>query len=172
MTKRSGFSGNGRNAIGSSQHGRLNVRSRGIPASALGLGPDLKPLKPSPRKGASTSPGSSKYQNDRTVLDGLKFDSKMEANRYAELVLLQRAGEITDLQVQQRFELVPAVRLAGAKRITTAIDYVADFTYRKTGTRIVVIEDCKGARTRVYLMKRHMMKALLGLDIYESKPRG
>lgn len=122
-----------------------------------------------------------KYRNVPTEFNGLKFPSKMEANRYAELLLLERAGEIRDLRAQVRYELVPAVRLHGSSRMTTAIDYVADFVYEERRLRraqefplyewVRVIEDCKGVKTKVYLMKRHMMKALLGLDIFETRPR-
>ena len=110
-----------------------------------------------------------KYRNNPTTVDNITFDSAMESRRYAELKLLQRAGEIQNLRCQVRYELIPAVKLKGAKRLTPGIDYVADFIYTEKGR--VVIEDCKGALTAVYKMKRHMMKALLDLDIFETKPR-
>jgi hypothetical protein len=113
----------------------------------------------------------SKYRNVRTEFQGIKFASKMEANRYAELLLLVRAGEIRDLELQPRFQLAPAVRFEGATRLTTALDYVADFRYWDVRKGRGVIEDAKGAKTKIYLLKKHLMKALLGLDIFESKPR-
>lgn len=116
--------------------------------------------------GSKTKPP--KYRNRRTTQpDGQTFDSKGEARRHAELSLAERAGAISELRRQVRFELVPAVRLAGAKRTSPAIDYVADWTYMEGGR--LVIEDFKGAITDVYRMKRHMMKALLGLDIRETR---
>lgn len=133
--------------------------------------------------GVITSGPSSKFRNDRTATNGLTFASKMESRRHDELRLLERSGEIRNLRLQVRFELVPPVRLKGATRLTPGIDYVADFVYEERKPRtlnhgslkvtewVEVIEDCKGAQTAVYKMKRHMMKALLGLDIFESKPR-
>jgi hypothetical protein len=118
--------------------------------------------------GSKAKPG--KYRNQRTTQpDGQKFDSRAEARRHAELSLAERAGAISELRRQVRFELVPGVRLAGAKRASPAIDYVADWTYLEGGR--LIVEDCKGAITDVYRMKRHMMKALLGLDIRETRAR-
>lgn len=113
----------------------------------------------------------SKYRNVRTEFLGIKFASQMESRRYAELLLLVRAGEIRDLELQPRFELAPAVRFEGAKRLTTALDYVADFKYWDVRKGREVIEDAKGAKTKIYLLKKHLMKALLGLDIFETRPR-
>lgn len=114
----------------------------------------------------------SKYRGVRTVMaDGSQAASKMEARRLGELQLLERAGLIEGLRTQVRYELVPAVRFKGAKRVTPAMVYVADAVYRDCDTGQTVVEDCKGLHTRVYLMKKHLMKALLGLDILESRPR-
>lgn len=122
------------------------------------------------------SPRKPRISSTRTELDGFKFDSKGEARRYAGLVLLQRCGQIRNLRRQVPYQLLPSVRLAGAARATPALRYVADFVYEEkrqgaAGAEVwtEVIEDVKGHRTREYLMKRHMMKALLGLDISEHK---
>lgn len=95
----------------------------------------------------------SKYRNVKTVIDGIKFDSKKEGNRYAELKIMQRAGLITDLQRQVRFELQPAFTHNGEKQ--RAIYYVADFVYWQNGKQI--IEDAKGYKTREYMIKKKMM---------------
>lgn len=117
----------------------------------------------------------SKFGNKKTVVDGHTFDSQMEAARYQELLLLQRAGQIHDLRLQVRFELLPAIQYQGAKRKTTGVDFVADFVYEERISPfhdwVQVIEDCKGARTAIYKLKKHMMKALLGLEVFETKPR-
>ena len=49
-----------------------------------------------------------KYGNKKCQYNGIVFDSKHEMERYKELLLLQRAGEIEDLKLQERFELIPA----------------------------------------------------------------
>jgi len=107
-----------------------------------------------------------KYRNIKSEYQGQKFDSKAELKRYLELWALLEIGEIVELRRQPRFELVKKIELDG--RTKPAIRYVADFEYlTKSGQRI--IEDVKGMITPVYRMKRHLMKAVLGLEIKEIK---
>lgn len=49
-----------------------------------------------------------KYGNRKIVFDGMVFDSKKECHRYQELKLMEKAGEITDLQRQVRYTLIPS----------------------------------------------------------------
>lgn len=103
-----------------------------------------------------------KYGNIKTVIDGIKFDSKAEATRYCELKLLDRAGEITELQLQPSFELVP--KTATENRVI----YKADFSYKENGK--TVVEDVKGYRTRDYNIKRKLFKWLYPhIDFREIK---
>ena len=95
-----------------------------------------------------------KYNAQKTVVDGITFDSKREAERYGELKLLERAGKILDLKLQPRFELQPAFRTKDGKAIR-CVEYVADFTYIENGTRIV--EDCKGMQTDVFKLKLKLL---------------
>lgn len=98
----------------------------------------------------------SKYRNVRT--NG--FDSKKEAKRAHELNTLQSAGEITDLQYQVRYLLVP--KQNGER----AVHYVADFVYRdKEGH--TVVEDAKGMKTPLYILKRKLMLHVHGIKIRE-----
>ena len=100
---------------------------------------------------------NSKYNNAKTVVDGIEFDSEKESIRYAELKMLEKAGAIQDLKFQVPFILQPAFYKNG-KRIQ-AIKYVADFTYTKDGE--TVIEDVKSDATRknkVYQLKKKMME--------------
>jgi hypothetical protein len=97
--------------------------------------------------------------------------SKREAKRAGVLKLLERAGQIKDLKEQVEFVLAPSVVINGRKR--PAIKYFADFVYEDLGlpeffeSRLVV-EDCKGFRTPVYKLKRHLMKSVLNIDITET----
>ena len=100
-----------------------------------------------------------KYKNVKTVLDGITFDSKKEATRYAELMLLQRSGLIQNLRLQVPFELIP--KQAGER----AVRYIADFTYTENGE--TVVEDVKGVRTDVYRLKKKLMLKVHGLRIKE-----
>ena len=93
-----------------------------------------------------------KYRNTPTVLDGIRFDSKREAERYAELKLLERGGIIKDLKTQVRFELIPK------NKNGRAVYYVCDFTYTENG--VLVVEDVKSqpTKTPVYRLKKRLMK--------------
>ena len=106
-----------------------------------------------------------KYGNRKTVVDGITFDSKKEATRYAELKLLQRAGEIFDLQRQVPFTLIPKQTRDG-KVIERPCVYKADFVYKdKDGTEVV--EDTKGMRTKEYVIKRKLMLWQFGIVVKE-----
>lgn len=109
-----------------------------------------------------------KYRNEPTVVMGQVFDSKAEALRWVQLVRLQEQGVIRNLRRQVVFELAPAVRLLGNVRLTPALRYTADFTYTVAATGLAVVEDKKGVKTTAYRIKRHLMKALLGIDVVES----
>ena len=78
-----------------------------------------------------------KYGNRRTAIDGHLFDSKHEATRFAELKLMERAGLISDLQLQVPFELIPVQKDERGKVIERACKYIADFVYRENGEEVV-----------------------------------
>jgi hypothetical protein len=88
------------------------------------------------------------------------YDSKAEERRAGELKLLQRAGKISDLQEQVRFELIP--KQPGER----AVDYIADFVYLDA-TGAQVVEDVKGFRTREYVIKRKLMLRVHGIKLRE-----
>ena len=111
----------------------------------------------------------SKFRNVKTVVDGFTFDSQREAKRYCELKLLQRCGSISGLTCQFRFKLTSNGELLKIRskgfpggRVAT---YVADFTYTENGKDI--IEDVKGMKTPVYLLKRAIMESM-GYEIRET----
>lgn len=103
----------------------------------------------------------SKYGNRK--VNG--FDSKKEANRYAELALMQRAGAIANLKRQVRFTLIPAQYKDG-KCIFRSCSYVADFVYEKDGE--TVVEDTKGFKTPEYIIKKKLMFQVHGILITET----
>lgn len=96
----------------------------------------------------SKRPRTAKYRNKKTERDGIVFDSKREAERYAELKLLERSGQIHDLALQPSFTLVDSRRNALGK-IERAVVYIADFMYFEGDSRVV--EDAKGVRTPDYV---------------------
>lgn len=119
----------------------------------------------------------SKYHNRKTVVDGMTFDSKAEAERYSELVLMEKAGLITGWILkearpalvaearQQRFPLEANGKLIGV--------YVADFVYAYCGSYFgVVIEDVKGFATQAYKLKKKLFQACYGFPIIEYRKKG
>lgn len=105
-----------------------------------------------------------KYHNIRIEVDGIKFDSKKEYKRYTELKLLERGGLIQDLRLQVPFVLVP--EQIGGLRKELPVKYLADFYYYDKEKSQYVIEDCKGVKTKDYIIKRKLMK-LAGHEIVE-----
>jgi len=96
----------------------------------------------------------SKYNSRKVVVDGIIFDSRKEANKYCELLLLKKAGEIAEIELQPVFELQPAFVTPQGKKVR-AITYRADFRVTYHDGRHVVI-DTKGYRTKEYLLKKKM----------------
>lgn len=107
----------------------------------------------------------SKYNSKKTVVDGQQFDSKKEARRYQELLLLEKAGEIKNLSRQVKFVLIPSQRDENGKVVERECSYKADFTYEE-GIKTVV-EDVKGYRTKEYIIKRKLMLYQYGIRIRE-----
>lgn len=99
-----------------------------------------------------------KYNAKKTMIHGTWFDSKKEADRYLELKLLERAGEITNLELQPQY----VFKLNGVKICT----YRADFRYCEDG--LSVVNDVKGYKTQIYKIKKKMMKAFYGIEILET----
>ena len=87
-----------------------------------------------------------KYGNIKIKIDGYKFDSRKEARRYRELLLLEAAGEIRDLELQPKYVLQIAFEHLATKTIYRAITYTADFRYREGGQ--IIVEDVKSPPTR------------------------
>lgn len=107
-----------------------------------------------------------KYGNQKVhTFDGT-FDSLKEVRRWQELKLLQRSGEIYDLQRQVPFVLIPTQKDHNGKVIERQTKYIADFTYRDKDYKLIV-EDTKGMRTDVYKIKKKLMLYRHGIRIRE-----
>ena len=105
-----------------------------------------------------------KYRNTPVVIDGVRFDSVREANRWGFLQALQRLNKISQLERQVKYVLAPSVKFAGEKRAKTALRYFADFRYVDS-TGETVVEDAKGRETEAFRIKRHLMKSVHGIDV-------
>lgn len=121
-----------------------------------------------------------KYHSKKVEVGGIVFDSKKEAKRYSELLLLEKAGAITELQRQVKYILIPAQRefsmevytkgrnkgcFKPGKLLEKECAYIADFVYKEDGR--IVVEDTKGFRTKDYIIKRKLMLHEHGIRIKE-----
>lgn len=104
----------------------------------------------------------SKYNAAKVHVDGHRFDSKREAERYEELKTLEQEGKIAQLELQPRFELVPAFHCQG--EAVRKMEYVADFKYLDFERGGLVVEDVKGFRTPEYRIKCKLFKYLYVRD--------
>ena len=142
-----------------------------------------------PLKSLIPKQAAAKFKNEKRTIDGIQFDSVLEADRYCELKLLERAGQIQELELQKVFELIPAQyetyerygkngkRLKDGKRcIEKSCVYKADFAYKENGK--LVVEDTKGysdpssAGYAKFVIKRKLMLYKYGIRIKEIKREG
>ena len=119
-------------------------------------------------------PKQSKYHNKPVVVDGVRFDGKMEFQRYCFLKMMEQAGEISNLRYHVNYDLIPKgaesiIRMPdGREVIIETYDrkrfYEADFVYiNKSGEEIV--EDFKGFETESFKFKRKLFNAIYNKDI-------
>jgi len=95
-----------------------------------------------------------KFRAIPTELDGIKFASRKEARRYRELRLLEKSGELLFFLRQVPFHLPANVK------------YVCDFLcFWKDDT--VTIEDVKGIKTPLYVLKKKQVEAIYPIEITE-----
>lgn len=118
-----------------------------------------------------------KYNNTKVEFDGIKFDSKKEMQRYLVLKTAEEKGLISNLQLQVRFELIPAVKEEYIEHLKTKdkiktrtlqlpITYTCDFQYLKDGQ--LVVEDVKASPKMLpkeFILKEKLMFALKGIKI-------
>lgn len=106
-------------------------------------------------------PKRPKYGNLRTSVDGKRFDSAAEARQYGELLIREKAGEISGLDCQTRFPL----KAPNGEVIAV---YVADFSFwdHTVGrSRVIDVKGGKATQTPVFKLKQKMMRALLGIEV-------
>lgn len=103
-------------------------------------------------------PKRMKYRNIKTVIDDISFDSKKEARYYGKLKLLKQSGEVISFELQPKYDLI----INGVKCGFYKADFLVNW---KSGiTRVV---DVKGIKTPVYALKKRLVKAIYGIDIFE-----
>lgn len=109
----------------------------------------------------------SKYHAKKIKWNGYTFDSKKEFNRYQELLLLQRAGRVKNLERQVKIPLLPSQKDENGKVIERAVTYIADFVYFDTEQNKTIVEDVKGMKTPEYILKRKMLLYLNHIRVQE-----
>ena len=95
-----------------------------------------------------------KYRNRRVAVDGHVFDSVLESERYKQLKLLQRAGEIKNLRLQVPFVLQEGFRKNN--KTYQKVQYIADFVYEENG--LTIVEDTKGLKTEAFRIKQKLFE--------------
>lgn len=121
-----------------------------------------------------------KYYNKKVIVNGEIFDSNKEYKRYRELLLLEKAGAITDLQRQVKFVLLPAQyetyerygkkgqRLKDGKRcIERGVNYYADFVYNEDGKQVVEDTKSEPTKTESFVIKRKLMMFIHNIKVRE-----
>lgn len=110
------------------------------------------------------------------MVDGVRFASKREAARYRELRLLEKAGDIWDLELQPRFPLYAPSTSCYLRRALEAStngglfklgEYRGDFKYHDRSNKPYVVEDVKGFKTPLYRWKKRHVEAQYGITIQE-----
>lgn len=117
-----------------------------------------------------------KYRNIPIFEDGIMFDSRAELNRWKELCLLARAGEITELRHHVPIPIQCRRPYGEDQSVVDLCKYEADFVYREKG--VLKVEDVKNHVTAylpAYRLKKRMLKVIYGIDIIEimvNRPHG
>lgn len=99
-----------------------------------------------------------KYRNQKTIVDGITFDSKLEAEYYGKLKLWVKSGVVLSFERQVVYPFVHN----GVKIGSYKSDF--DVIWKTIGLKVT---DCKGFRTDLYKWKKKMMKAFYNIDIKE-----
>jgi hypothetical protein len=121
-------------------------------------GKKVTPQPQEPRTGSRQR----KFHNTPTVVNGYRFDSKREAQRAQELMLMEKAGLITDLVLDKRKLRYPLI--VNGQKIAT---YTADARYMEHGELVVEDVKSKPTKTREYRRNKKWMRALYGIEIHE-----
>lgn len=118
-----------------------------------------------------------KYNNTKVIVNGIKFDSKKESERYIVLCEHERSGNISDLKLQVKFELIPSIKEKYIEHLKTKdkpkertlqlpITYTCDFQYIKDG--LIVVEDVKSSPKMIpqeFVLKEKLLFWKYGIKI-------
>ena len=99
--------------------------------------------------------------------NGEVFTSNKEFDRYQELLCLQGAGKIRNLERRVELPLLPSQRDENGYVIERAVGIVVDFTYFDIEQDRTILEDAKEYRSKEYILKRKMMLYLNHIVVHE-----
>lgn len=100
---------------------------------------------------------TNKFHAQKTVIDGVAYDSKKESRRAVELQYLERADKIKNLERQKRFILQEGFVNNQGQKIRP-ISYLADYYYEENGQKIVEDVKSPATRTQVYMLKKKLFQ--------------
>lgn len=140
---------------------RLGFSGGNATVTRYTFSPDVLALNPDIAEMFCQGKRATKYGNVPTTIDGIRFDSRKEAQDYVTLKLLEQSGQIRDLVLQPRFTLQTG---GGDMR---SIEYVADFMWLDTHTGKMFVRDSKGHQTDVFKLKAKMFRRLYPQYVYE-----
>jgi len=135
---------------------RISQRKLGLLFREMAHDPKLRPHL---QKVIAETKRPHKYGATAVTIDGIRFASKKEGKRYAELKLLAKAGKIKNLELQVKYPFQ-----LNCEHMFT---YIADFTYWDHENSRNVIEDVKGVRTPLYRLKKKLIENQYDLEIVE-----
>lgn len=98
-----------------------------------------------------------KFHAQKTIVNGVVYDSKKESKRAVELEYLERVGKIKNLERQKRFVLQEGFVNNQGQKIRP-ISYLADYYYEENGQKIVEDVKSPATRTQVYMLKKKLFQ--------------
>ena len=124
---------------------------------------------------------SNKYKNTKIEQNGEKFDSKKEYYMWLKLKRLEEMGEISNLQRQVPFVLIPTQyetytettktgKIKEKRRVVEKeCKYIADFVYTDNNTDQLIVLDTKSEATKTpaYKIKKKLMLYIHHIKITE-----
>ena len=100
-----------------------------------------------------------KYRAKKTVVDGITFASKLESERYQQLKVLEKAGQITALVLQPEIQILEGKILPETGEKIKSRFYVGDFMYIDENENKIIVEDTKGVETAEFRLKWALAKS-------------
>ena len=111
----------------------------------------------------------SKYNAKKVEVDGIKFDSKAEAEYYEHLKCLKKAKLVADIERQKRIVILPSYEIKGRK--VRATHYIADFVVTYIDGEVEYV-DVKGYETDTFKLKKKMFESMYGIPLRIAKKVG